>query len=84
MNQVVNEHSYFHQQIHTYLDGAMSQQEAEDFLNKVNANPAQLEKLEAEIAFRKAIKEKFQPKAASNALIQSIRSKVHQTAKTAS
>lgn len=84
MNQVVNEHSYFNLQLNTYLDGEMSQQEAEDFLAYANACPQRAEKLENEKLFRNTLKQKVTQKTAPLTLVQSIRMKVHSTASTAS
>ena len=72
----MNQHGDFQRRLVMYLDGALSNQEANAFLTDIKDSPEQLDKLEKEQSFRNFLRQKVSRRTVSPALVKSIKSKI--------
>lgn len=66
----------FQQSLVMYLDGALNNEEARDFLDKVMQSPEQMARLQQEKSFREVLRQKVGRRTVSPALVESIKSKI--------
>lgn len=69
----------FRRKLMLYLDGALTREEARDFLGEIQQSPECLAQLQQEKSFRELLKNKLHRRPASQGLVESIKSKLNTT-----
>ncbi|MCH2023687.1 MAG: hypothetical protein MK207_14525 [Saprospiraceae bacterium] len=67
----------FQRRLAMYLDGALSNEEASEFMTDIKNSPEQLAKLQNEKSFREFLRKKVSRHSVSPTLINSIKSKIN-------